>query len=314
MQTPALVSIVIPCWNAEETIARAISSALSQTYPRTEIIVIDDGSTDGSLDAIRKFNKRIHWETQPNQGACAARNRGMQIASGDYLQFLDSDDELLPEKIAHQMAMVEDVGSELAFVAGAYVYRRLEKKEQYVSLLRGDHWLALIRGDGALGITSSNLWQAKSLRAVGGWNTDWQSSQETELMFRLLRNGAEIACDEKTLTIVHQQPDSLSRSQNHAWFKPVAGKNWLKLRSHVAEFLMSRGELTAKRHDEFQMKVIEFARGLWNQDQEEALKAVEKHMAGSRLRLFPKRLAYRITFNLGGFRFAEAFRRGYGIW
>jgi glycosyltransferase involved in cell wall biosynthesis len=278
------------------------------------VIVIDDGSTDGSLDVIRKFDKRIHWETQPNQGACAARNRGMQIASGDYLQFLDADDELFPEKIAHQMAMVEDAGPGLAFVAGAYVYRRLDKRDRRFSPLSDDPWLALIRGDGALGITSSNLWRAKSLQAVGGWNTEWQSSQETELMFRLLRNGTQIAYDEKTLTIVHQQRDSLSRSRSHARFKPAAWRNWLKLRSHIVTFLKSKGELTAKRRDQFQMKVIELVRGYWHQDQKEASKAFEKYMAGGRLRLSRKRLAYRVTFNLGGFRFAEACRSRYRIW
>ena len=314
MQTPALVSIVIPCWNAEETIARAISSALSQTYPRTEVIVIDDGSTDGSLDAIRGFDKQTYWEAQPNQGACAARNRGMQIASGDYLQFLDADDELLPEKIAHQMAIVEDVRPELTFVAGAYVYRRVDKRDWCFSPLSDDPWLALLRGGGALGITSSNLWRAKALQAVGGWNADWQSSQDTELMFRLLRNAAQIGYDEKTLTIVHEQRESVSRSSSHACFKPAAWRNWLKLRSHIVTFLKSQGELTAKRHDQFQMKVIEFARGYWNQDQEEALQALEKYMAGRRLRLFRERLAYRVTFNLGGFRFAEACRSRYRIW
>jgi hypothetical protein len=238
----------------------------------------------------------------------------MQIASGDYLQFLDADDELLPEKIAHQMAVVEDVGPELSFVAGAYVYRRVDKRDSCFSPLSDDPWLALIRGGGALGITSSNLWRAKALQAVGGWNADWQSSQDTELMFRLLRNGARIAYDEKALTIVHEQRESVSRSSGHAYFKPAAWRNWLNLRSHIVKFLESKGELTAKRHDQFQMKVIEIARGYSNQDQEEASKAVEKYMAGRRLRLFPKRLAYRITFNLGGFCFAEACRRRYRIW
>ena len=73
--TTPLISIVIPCYNAERYVGEAIRSALSQTYPNVEIIVIDDGSTDGSLDVIRSFGGAIRWETGPNRGGCAARNR-----------------------------------------------------------------------------------------------------------------------------------------------------------------------------------------------------------------------------------------------
>lgn len=309
----ALVSIVIPCWNAKDTIARAISSALSQTYPSTEIIVVDDGSTDGSLDVIRRFDKQIVLEAQPNAGACAARNRGMEIASGDYLQFLDADDEIAPEKIAHQMAIVEESGLEVTFVAGAYTYRRVDGTDRRFSPLNDDPWLALLRGGGSLGITSSNLWRAVALDAVGGWNAAWQSSQDTELMYRLLRNGAQIACDNQPLATVHEQQESISRSSGHSCFKPVAWKNWLELRWEIVNLLESRSELTAKRQDQFQMKVIELVRGYWDQDQEQALKALETYLAGRRLRLFRKKLAYRVAFNLGGFKFAEACRKRCGI-
>jgi glycosyltransferase involved in cell wall biosynthesis len=70
-----LVSILIPCFNAERWIGQAIESALTQTYKLTEIIVVDDGSTDGSLEVLRSFDQHIRWETSPNRGANAARNR-----------------------------------------------------------------------------------------------------------------------------------------------------------------------------------------------------------------------------------------------
>jgi hypothetical protein len=133
-------------------------------------------------------------------------------------------------------------------------------------------------------------------------------------MFRLLASGAQVAYDKEALTIVNQQPGSISLSHSHARYKPAAWRNWLKLRSHMVTYLKSQGELTAKRHDQFQMKVIELARGYWKQDQQEAMKALEKYMAGSRLRLFPNRFPYRVTFNLGGFRFAEACRNTMKIW
>lgn len=77
-----LVSIIIPCYNAADYVGEAIESALAQTYSPTEVIVIDDGSTDGSLDLLRSFGDRIRWETGPNRGACTARTRGLALAMG----------------------------------------------------------------------------------------------------------------------------------------------------------------------------------------------------------------------------------------
>ena len=69
-----------------------------KTYPAVEVVVIDDGSTDNSLDVIKSFGDRIIWENGPNRGACVARNRGLALAGGEYVQFLDADDILFPEK------------------------------------------------------------------------------------------------------------------------------------------------------------------------------------------------------------------------
>ena len=101
-----LVSILIPCFNAKQWIAEAINSALAQTWPEKEVIVVDDGSTDGSLDVIQSFDGRIRWETGPNRGGNAARNRLLELARAELLQYLDADDYLLPEKIAPQMEFI----------------------------------------------------------------------------------------------------------------------------------------------------------------------------------------------------------------
>lgn len=98
-----IVSIVIPCYNKVAYVAAAIESALSQTAD-CEVIVIDDGSTDGSLEAIRHFDGRIRWETGPNRGGSAARNRGLTLAEGRFIQFLDADDILPADKVALQLA------------------------------------------------------------------------------------------------------------------------------------------------------------------------------------------------------------------
>src|SRR5206468_2833779 len=100
---PPLVSILIPCYNAERWIAQAIDSALAQTWPAKEVIVIDDGSTDGSLEIIKSFGDRIRWETGPNRGGNVARNRLLELSLGEWLQYLDADDYLLDDKVGKQI-------------------------------------------------------------------------------------------------------------------------------------------------------------------------------------------------------------------
>src|SRR6476660_3331354 len=99
-----LVSILIPCFNAERWVSQAIASALVQTWPNKEVIVVDDGSTDGSLKVIKSFGDRIKWESGPNRGGNAARNRLLELSHGEWIQYLDADDHLLPAKIADQLA------------------------------------------------------------------------------------------------------------------------------------------------------------------------------------------------------------------
>ena len=105
-----LVSVLIPAYNAERWLASTIRSALAQTWPRIEVIVVDDGSRDGTLAVAREFESRsVKVVTQPNKGAPAARNRALELAQGEYVQWLDADDLLDPGKIAAQMAVARRV-------------------------------------------------------------------------------------------------------------------------------------------------------------------------------------------------------------
>ena len=104
----ALVSILIPAYNAERWIASTIESAIAQTWPHKEIILVDDGSTDGTLAVARQFESQgVRVVTQSNQGAAAARNKAFSLSRGDYIQWLDADDLLSTDKIAHQMRAAE---------------------------------------------------------------------------------------------------------------------------------------------------------------------------------------------------------------
>jgi len=101
------ISAIIPAFNAERTIARALHSVLAQTRPADEILVIDDGSTDKTVDVVRSFGDRVGLIMQANAGVSVARNAGIASATGDWIAFLDADDEWLPKKLALQAEHLE---------------------------------------------------------------------------------------------------------------------------------------------------------------------------------------------------------------
>src|SRR4051812_44508149 len=104
-----LVSILIPCHNAERWIEAAIDSALRQTWPSKEIIVVDDGSYDNSPKLIERFSGLIKWERTANRGGNRTRNRLLELASAELVQYLDADDYLLPDKVEKQVRrMIQD--------------------------------------------------------------------------------------------------------------------------------------------------------------------------------------------------------------
>src|SRR5438105_6041263 len=110
-----MLSIVIPCYNASPTLRMTAESALLQSYPDKEIIIVDDGSTDRSAEVIKSLGPGIVAEFQPNQGASAARNHGTRLARGEYIQYLDADDMLAPGTLAKRVAALETTGADIAY-------------------------------------------------------------------------------------------------------------------------------------------------------------------------------------------------------
>ena len=100
------ISVVIPCYNSATTIQETIESVLVQTYRDFEIIVVDDGSTDGSKEMIHSYGDQVRYFYQPNAGQAAARNKGIREAKGEYIAFLDADDLWLPEKLDKQIQVL----------------------------------------------------------------------------------------------------------------------------------------------------------------------------------------------------------------
>jgi len=199
-----LVSIIIPCYNVENYIEECVDSALKQTYKNIEIICIDNNSTDNTYALLLDIQKKypnIKVDREVRSGACAARNKGLSLVQGDWIQFLDADDLLIPNKIEHQVELASR--SECAFVAGAYKKRNVKGTEIDSILLNENKYLAPFLNQ--CGITSSNLWQKEGLDIVSGWNNNLKSSQETDLMFKLIKQGFDYIIDTSALTIIRER-------------------------------------------------------------------------------------------------------------
>ena len=105
-----LVSVVVPTYNRAMVVGETIENIFQQTYPNIELIIVDDGSTDDTIDVLKSYGNQIRWAVQKNAGPAAARNRGIAMAKGDIVAFQDSDDAWHPTKLARQVSLMQRAG------------------------------------------------------------------------------------------------------------------------------------------------------------------------------------------------------------
>jgi glycosyltransferase involved in cell wall biosynthesis len=188
-----LVSILIPAFNAQEWIRDTLRSALEQTWAPKEIIVVDDGSSDSTLAIAREFEAEgVRVVTQQNQGAAAARNRAFSLSTGDYIQWLDADDLLSPDKIQKQMEALGERGSKHTLLSsgwGRFMYRHNRTKFVPTALwadLSPAEWL-MRRMEQNLYMQTSTWLVSRELSAAAGlWDTELFSDDDQEYFCRVL--------------------------------------------------------------------------------------------------------------------------------
>lgn len=233
-----LVSILIPCYNAQRWIAQAIESALAQTWANKEIIVIDDGSTDRSLDIIEGFD--VRWDTGPNRGGNAARNRLLSMANGEWLQYLDADDYLLPEKLSRQLAFLESHPSADVIYSPGWVEYDGTIGLRQIPPPR-DLWVSLIREQ--MPQTGGPLWRKQALEDVNGWKIDQPCCQEHDLYLRLLMAGKSFAyCEDAGAVYRYWGNHTVSKRNPNEW-----KRRQLVIQDQAEEFLRATGQLTRIR-------------------------------------------------------------------
>jgi glycosyltransferase involved in cell wall biosynthesis len=188
-----LVSILIPAYNAEQWVADAVHSATGQTWPHKEIIVVDDGSRDGTFAAAQRLaSPQVKVVTVPNQGAASARNHALQLSQGDYIQFLDADDLLAPDKIEKQLGALREGESRRILLSSAWspFYFRTRKARYVQSLLCQDlspvEWLLAKLGHNLHMQTATWLTSRELAEAAGPWDTRLLSDDDGEYFARVL--------------------------------------------------------------------------------------------------------------------------------
>jgi glycosyltransferase involved in cell wall biosynthesis len=188
-----LVSILIPAYNAEEWIADTVRSAIGQTWSRKEIIIVDDGSNDRTAEVARQFaSKEVTVVSIENQGAAAARNHALQLSQGDYIQWLDADDLLAPDKVESQLSALRDIDHKRKLLSSPWAYFNYRpKRANFIpnSLwqdLTPVEWLLRKMGENLHMQTSTWLTSRELAQAAGPWDTRLISDDDGEYFCRVL--------------------------------------------------------------------------------------------------------------------------------
>lgn len=197
----SLVSIVMPTHNRVDLLKRALKSALAQTHSELEIIVVNDASSDGTADYLKSVaDERVkHLNLLNSHGACFARNEGIRAAKGQYITFLDDDDEYLPERIE---LLTKAYNPKFAYAASAHFYIHQNGRRELVNFRRN-----ITTEDMLLRIETGNtiLTETYKIRDLGGFDENLKSSQDYDLWLRLNLHYGEAVYVQHPLFIMHTE-------------------------------------------------------------------------------------------------------------
>lgn len=193
MKMKPLISILIPAYNAEKWIADALRSAVAQSWTQKEIIVVDDGSTDGTFAVARQFESDgVRVVTKKNEGAAATRNTAYQLSKGDYIQWLDADDLLSPDKIERQVEVAQSSGDKRLLLScgwGSFLHRYHRATFNPTPLwcdLSATEWLFRKMSQNLFMQTATWMVSRELTEAAGPWNASLLTDDDGEYFCRVL--------------------------------------------------------------------------------------------------------------------------------
>lgn len=182
-----LISVVIPNYNYGCYLPQAIDSALEQSYPNIEVIVVDDGSTDDSEAVLRRYGKRVRWFQQRHQGVSAARNCGIQESRGEFVAFLDADDMWRPAKLERQVELLRNPAVGMVYCGVQHINASGQPLGTNVSGRRGRvlKELALLRAPGVPVGGSSVLVRKECFERTGCFDVALSTSADWDMCRRI---------------------------------------------------------------------------------------------------------------------------------
>jgi GT2 family glycosyltransferase len=235
----SFVSILIPAFNAQEWIADTLRSAVAQTWKQREIIIVDDGSTDQTLAIARQFESgEVRVVSQKNQGASAARNKCFSLSSGDYIQWLDADDLLAPDKIARQMEAMNQFHSKRTLFSsawGRFLYRYYRAKFVPTALwcdLPPAEWLLRKMRQNLYMQTSTWLVSRELTEAAGPWDTRLTEDDDGEYFCRVLLQSDGVRFVPKAK--VYYRASGASRLSYIGRSNRKRESQWRSMESHIS--------------------------------------------------------------------------------
>ena len=264
------ISVIIPTFNRKHTLQRAIDSVLAQTFKPYEIIIVDDGSKDGTKEWLLQNYPSVQYIHQPNNGVSSARNKGIQISQGSWIALLDSDDEWMPEKLEYQSKFIE-VNRDSSFCHTNEIWIRngvrvnqMKKHKKY----GGDifkHCLDICRIS-----PSSSIIKKDVFEEVGAFDESLTVCEDYDLWLRVTAKFNILFLDEPLIKKYGGHLDQLSRVPE--------GIEQYRIRS--LEKILSMGSLTETQFrlakDMLIHKLNIYAKGLKKRDKYEELTSTEK--------------------------------------
>ena len=232
-----LVSMLIPAYNAQKYLADTLRCAVSQTWPRKEIIIVDDGSTDQTLAVARQFESaHVRVVVQNNQGATGARNTAFSLSQGDYIQWLDADDLIAPDKIARQMEELDRCASRRTVLSSAwakFIYRYKGAEFVPTSLwcdLSPVEWMIRQMEENVYMQTATWLVTRELTEAAGPWDTRLLGDDDGEYFCRVLMASEGTHFVPESKVYYRSAPGSLS----HIGFSNrKLEAQWISMKLHI---------------------------------------------------------------------------------
>lgn len=253
-----MISVVIPCHNSAGFVSKAIDSVLNQTHNKFEIILVENNSSDNTVNILNEYQLRypekIRVTYESKKGAPAARNRGLREAAGEWIQFLDSDDELLPAKLEMQFQLGTISMADL--VSGScYIQQANSNVPKVHQVDCNDPWQGLLTS--TLGRTSSNLWRREAVLAVGGWDETKTSSQEYDLIFRMFKQRLKIVTCAQPLAIIHLRDNSIHVTRDLTRNIEIVN-NYVQLRQDMKKYLRAENMMTNRLENVTDISIYDY--------------------------------------------------------